>query len=66
MSEVSLACGDIVAGYGDVQVLHGVTIAVRAGSITALLGNNGVGKTTLMRAIAGVLPLLSEIGRAHV
>jgi branched-chain amino acid transport system ATP-binding protein len=59
MSETSLACGDIVAGYGDVQVLHGVTIAVRAGSITALLGNNGAGKTTLMRTIAGVLPLSS-------
>ena len=59
MSDISLACRDIVAGYGDVRVLHGVTIAVRAGTITALLGNNGAGKTTLMRAIAGVLPLSS-------
>jgi branched-chain amino acid transport system ATP-binding protein len=59
MSDISLACRDIVAGYGDVRVLHGVTIAVRAGTITALLGNNGAGKTTLMRTIAGVLPLSS-------
>jgi branched-chain amino acid transport system ATP-binding protein len=59
MSDISLACRDLVAGYGDVQVLHGVTIAVHAGTITALLGNNGAGKTTLMRTIAGVLPLSS-------
>jgi branched-chain amino acid transport system ATP-binding protein len=59
MSDVLLECRDVVAGYGDVEVLHGVTIAVRAGTITALLGSNGAGKTTLMRAIAGVLPLRS-------
>jgi branched-chain amino acid transport system ATP-binding protein len=46
---------DIVSGYGDIQVLHGVSIGVRRGSITALLGSNGAGKTTLMRTIAGVL-----------
>jgi branched-chain amino acid transport system ATP-binding protein len=57
MSDIALACRDAVAGYGDVRVLHGVTITVRAGTITALLGNNGAGKTTLMRTIAGVLPL---------
>jgi branched-chain amino acid transport system ATP-binding protein len=55
----AFACRDVVAGYGDVEVLHGVTIAVRAGTITALLGNNGAGKTTLMRTIAGVLPVRS-------
>jgi branched-chain amino acid transport system ATP-binding protein len=56
MSGVALACRDIVAGYGDVEVLHGVSLDVRPGMITALLGNNGAGKTTLMRTIAGVLP----------
>jgi branched-chain amino acid transport system ATP-binding protein len=55
MSDIVFACRDVVAGYGDAEVLHGVTIAVRAGTITALLGNNGAGKTTLMRTIAGVL-----------
>jgi branched-chain amino acid transport system ATP-binding protein len=59
MSDIAFACRDVAAGYGDVEVLHGVTIAVRAGTITALLGNNGAGKTTLMRTIAGVLPLRS-------
>ncbi len=57
MSEILLECRDVVAGYGDAEVLHGVTIAVRTGTITALLGSNGAGKTTLMRAIAGVLPV---------
>jgi branched-chain amino acid transport system ATP-binding protein len=56
VSDILVDCRDIVSGYGDIQVLHGVTIAVREGSITALLGSNGAGKTTLMRTIAGVLP----------
>jgi branched-chain amino acid transport system ATP-binding protein len=57
MTDILLECRDVVAGYGDVEVLHGVTIAVRAGTITALLGSNGAGKTTLMRTVAGVVPL---------
>jgi branched-chain amino acid transport system ATP-binding protein len=59
MSDVLFECRDVVAGYGDVEVLRGVTIAVQAGTITALLGSNGAGKTTLMRTIAGVVPLRS-------
>jgi branched-chain amino acid transport system ATP-binding protein len=59
MSDLAFACRDVVAGYGDVEVLHGVSIAVRTGTITALLGSNGAGKTTLMRTIAGLLPLRS-------
>ena len=59
MSEPLLACRDIVSGYGDALVLHGVGLAVRAGAITALLGANGAGKTTLMRALSGLLPLRS-------
>jgi branched-chain amino acid transport system ATP-binding protein len=56
VSDFLIECRDIVSGYGDIQVLHGVTIGARPGSITALLGSNGAGKTTLMRTIAGVLP----------
>ena len=43
------------AGYGPFQVLHGVTLHVGAGEVVAVLGANGVGKTTLNRALSGVL-----------
>ena len=46
---------DIVAAYGKIEALKGVTLAAAAGRITCLLGPNGAGKTTLMYSIAGVL-----------
>jgi branched-chain amino acid transport system ATP-binding protein len=49
----ALAIEDVVAGYGQVTVLHGVTVSVPAGSITTVLGANGAGKTTLLRTISG-------------
>jgi len=45
----------ITAGYGAAPVLHGVDLAVPAGSITAVLGANGAGKTTLLRTLSGLL-----------
>jgi branched-chain amino acid transport system ATP-binding protein len=45
------------AGYGEIQVLWGIDIAVRRGEITALIGSNGAGKTTLMRALSGLIPM---------
>ena len=54
MSETAaLAIEDVVAGYGQVTVLHGVTVSVPAGSITTVLGANGAGKTTLLRTVSG-------------
>jgi branched-chain amino acid transport system ATP-binding protein len=47
----------IDAGYGDAQVLHGVSVSVAPGEIVALLGSNGAGKTTTLRTVAGLLPL---------
>jgi branched-chain amino acid transport system ATP-binding protein len=45
------------AGYGHVEVLHGVSLSVGEGRIVAIVGPNGAGKTTLMTAVMGLLPL---------
>ena len=45
--------------YGEAQVLNDVSLKVRKGSITTLLGSNGAGKTTLMRVISGLLKPVS-------
>ena len=44
------------AGYGHVEVLHGVSLAVPSGKMVAIVGPNGAGKTTLMGAVMGLLP----------
>jgi len=44
------------AGYGKVEVLHGVSLAVAEGRMVAIVGPNGAGKTTLLSAIMGLLP----------
>jgi branched-chain amino acid transport system ATP-binding protein len=50
-----LAVEAIQAGYGAAPVLHEVSLTVAAGEVTALLGRNGMGKTTTIRAIMGLL-----------
>jgi branched-chain amino acid transport system ATP-binding protein len=50
-----LAIEGLHAGYGETQVLRGVDLAVRAGEIVAVLGSNGVGKSTLNRTISGIV-----------
>ncbi len=47
------------AGYGRIEVLHGIDLAVPSGSVTALLGPNGAGKTTTLRVLAGLHPVTS-------
>jgi len=44
------------AGYGKIRVLHGIDLAIGPGEVVALLGPNGGGKTTLLRAVSGLLP----------
>ena len=50
---------DVHAGYGHTPVLRGVTMSAPAGSITALLGRNGMGKTTTIRSIVGLVKATS-------
>ena len=54
---IELSLRGVRAGYGAVEVLHGIDMDVPRGTLTALLGPNGAGKTTLLSVIAGLLPL---------
>jgi branched-chain amino acid transport system ATP-binding protein len=59
---VSLLTLDGVAGgYGQVQVLHGIDMAVDEGHVAVVLGANGAGKTTSLRAISGVIRVDGDI-----
>jgi branched-chain amino acid transport system ATP-binding protein len=47
---------DVHAYYGESHVLHGMTLRVETGQVATLVGRNGVGKTTTLRTITGILP----------
>ena len=51
-----LVVENLQAGYGEAQILYGVDLAVGEGEVVTLLGRNGMGKTTTIRAIMGLLP----------
>jgi branched-chain amino acid transport system ATP-binding protein len=46
---------NLVAGYGKVQVLHGLSLKVEDGQLVTLIGSNGAGKTTTLRAMSGMI-----------
>jgi branched-chain amino acid transport system ATP-binding protein len=54
-SDTLLSVEGLEAGYGEVQVLWGLSLKARRGKLTAIVGANGAGKTTTLRAVAGTL-----------
>ena len=59
MAEPMLAVSGLHAGYGETEVLRGIDLDVGASEIVAVLGSNGVGKSTLNRAISGIVRVRS-------
>ncbi|MEL6266975.1 MAG: ABC transporter ATP-binding protein [Pseudomonadota bacterium] len=59
-----LSTDAVTAGYGGAMVLRGVSVALGPGEVLAVLGKNGMGKTTLLKTIMGFLPV--RHGRVHL
>jgi branched-chain amino acid transport system ATP-binding protein len=57
MSDPLLVISRLEAGYGESQVLFGVDVKVDAGEVVSLMGRNGMGKTTTVRTLMGLLPV---------
>jgi ABC-type branched-subunit amino acid transport system ATPase component len=57
-----LDIGDIAAGYGKIEILHGVSLRVAPGEVIAIIGPNGAGKSTVLKTIMGYL----RPSRGHV
>ncbi len=58
-SEPVLSVRDVVARYGSITALHGVSLDVRSGQAVALLGANGAGKSTTLRTVSGLIAAAS-------
>jgi ABC-type branched-subunit amino acid transport system ATPase component len=57
LQPAKLALSDLRSGYGAIDVVNSVSLTVRKGEILVLLGKNGMGKTSLLKTILGLLPL---------
>ena len=68
-AEALLQLQDVHAGYGEIEVLRGVTVTVGAREIVSIIGANGAGKSTLLRTVFGMVkPTAGGIrlgGRGH-
>lgn len=61
---VALDIRGLTAGYGEAMVLRDVSLTVAAGEVLAVLGKNGMGKTTLLKTVMGFLP--ARAGQIHI
>ena len=59
MSDTLLSFDDLKCGYGDTEIIHGISGQVSSGQTLGVFGRNGVGKTTLSRVLIGEIPTLS-------
>ena len=58
MTQVMLEVANLISNYGPVEVIHDLSIQVNEGELVALVGANGAGKTTILRCISAVQPIL--------
>jgi iron complex transport system ATP-binding protein len=63
MTGALLEAQDLIVARGGTAILHGVSVAIRAGEAVALVGPNAAGKSTLVRTLAGLLPVTSGVVR---
>ena len=56
-TEPLLDVRNFTTGYGSTPILQGIDLAIQPGEIVAIIGRNGVGKTTMMRSLIGQLPV---------
>lgn len=57
MTEALLEARRLSAGYGSIPILRDIDLQVAAGEVVGILGHNGMGKTTLMKALMGLIPI---------